>query len=67
MPEFSANNFCDGVEMKFASPSVGIQQAAAPETAAKRVLVLLSISDYKRVYTSLYFNITTSTRSLSLM
>jgi len=35
MPEFLSTNFCDGLEMKFASPSVGIQQAGAPETAAK--------------------------------
>jgi len=66
MPEFSAKNFCDGLEMKFASPSDGIQQAGAPETAAKSVrliLVLLSVSDYKRVDKSLYFIITTSTRS----
>jgi len=35
MPEFSANNFCHGLQMKFASPSAGIQQAGAPETAAK--------------------------------
>jgi len=26
MSEFSAKNFCDGLEMKFASPSDGIQQ-----------------------------------------
>ena len=61
MPELSAKNFCDGLEMKFASPSDGIQQAGAPETAAKSVrliLVLLSVSDYKRVDTSLYFTIT---------
>ena len=31
------------------------------------LVVLLSASDYNRVYTSLYFIITTSTRSLSLM
>jgi len=37
MPEFSANNFCVGLKMKFASPSAGIQQAGAPETAAKSV------------------------------
>jgi len=67
MPEFSANNFCDALEKKFASPSDGIQQAGAPETAAKSVTpCLLSVSDYKRVYTSLYFIITTSTRSLNL-
>jgi len=52
--------------MKFASPSGEIQQAGAPETAAKMVrliLVLLSVSDYKRIDKSLYFIITTSTRS----
>jgi len=66
MPELSAKTFCDGLEMKFASPSDGIQEAGAPETAAKSVrliLVLLSVSDYKRVDKSLYFIITTSTRS----
>ena len=67
MPKFSAKNFCDGLEMKFASPSAGMQQAGAPETAAKSVILLLSVGDYKRIYTSLYFIITTSTRSLSLM
>jgi len=67
MIEFSAKNFCDGFEMKFASPSAVIQQADAPETAAKSVILLLSVGDYKRIYTSLYFVITTSTRSLSLM
>jgi len=30
-------NFCDGIEMKFASPLGGIQQAGAPETPAKYV------------------------------
>jgi len=65
MPEFTEKNFCDGLEMKFASPSDGIQQAGAPETAAKSVrliLVLLSFSDYKLVDKSFYFIITTSTR-----
>jgi len=33
-PEFPENNFCDGLEMKRASPLGGIQQAGAPETAA---------------------------------
>ena len=37
MPKFSAKNFCDGLEMKSASPSAVIQQAGAPETAAKSV------------------------------
>jgi len=37
MPELSEKNFCDGVEMKCASPIGGIQQAGAPETAAKSV------------------------------
>jgi len=37
MPELSAKNFCDGLEMKFASPLGGIQQAGAPDTAAKSV------------------------------
>jgi len=51
MPVFSAKNFCDGLEMKFASPSDEIQQAGAPETAAKSlriILILLSVSDSKR-------------------
>jgi len=30
-------NFCDGLEMKFTSPLGVIQQAGAPETAAKSV------------------------------
>jgi len=30
-------NFCHGLEMKFASPSGGIQQAGTPETVAKNV------------------------------
>jgi len=29
--------FCDDLEMKFISPSGGIQQIGAPETAAKTV------------------------------
>jgi len=33
-PEFPEKNFCDGLEMKRASPLGGIQQAGAPETAA---------------------------------
>jgi len=37
MPELSAKNFCDGLEMKFASPLCGIQQAGASETAGKSV------------------------------
>jgi len=37
MPEFSAKNFCDGLEMKFASPLDRIQQVGAPATAAKSV------------------------------
>jgi len=66
MPEFSEKNFCDGLEMEFASPSDGTQHAGAPETAAKSVrliLILLSVGDYKRVDKSLYFIITTSTRN----
>jgi len=30
-------NSCDGLEMKFASPLGGIQQAGAPEIAAKSI------------------------------
>jgi len=37
MPEFSTKNFCDGLEMTFASPLGDIQQAGVPETAAKSV------------------------------
>jgi len=37
MPALSERNFCDGLEMKFTSPLDGIQQAGAPETAAKSV------------------------------
>jgi len=36
-PEISARNFCDGLELKFASPLGWIQQADASETAAKSV------------------------------
>jgi len=35
MLELSERNFCDDLEMKFTSPSGEIQQAGAPETAAK--------------------------------
>jgi len=34
-PETSETNFCDGLQMNFTSPLRGIQQAGAPETAAK--------------------------------
>jgi len=45
---------------------VNLQQADAPETVAKSVtLVLLSVSDYKRAYTSSYFIVTTSTWSIN--
>jgi len=37
MPEFSAKNFCDGLEMKFASQLDRIQQAGVPETTAKGI------------------------------
>jgi len=37
MPELSETNFCDDREMKFTSPLGGLQQAGAPETAAKSV------------------------------
>jgi len=37
MLESSERNFCDGVEMKFIPPLGGIQQADAPEIAAKGV------------------------------
>jgi len=36
-PELPEKNFCDGLEMKRASPSGGLQQAGAPETAALSV------------------------------
>ena len=50
---------CDGLEIQFTSPLGGIQEPGAPETSAKSVaLCSLSVSDYKRVYTSLYFIIT---------
>jgi len=35
--ELSERNFCDGLEMKLASPLGWIQQAGASETAAKIV------------------------------
>jgi len=37
MPELSDKNFRDGLEMKVTSPLGGIQQADAPEIAAKWV------------------------------
>jgi len=37
MPELSERNFCDGLEMMLTLPVGGIQQAGAPETAAKSV------------------------------
>ena len=36
-PELSERNFFDGLETKFTLPMGGIQQAGAPETAAKSV------------------------------
>ena len=52
-------NFCDVLEMKFTSPLGVIQQACAPKQLGKALLlVLLSVSDNNRVYTSLYFIIT---------
>jgi len=38
-PDISKRSFCDGLVMKFAfsSPQGGIQQAGAPETAAKSI------------------------------
>jgi len=42
-----------------AEPLGEIQHAGAPDTAAKSVIpCLLSVSDYKRAHTSLYFIIT---------
>jgi len=37
MPELSERNFRDGLEMMLTLPVGGIQQAGAPETAAKSV------------------------------
>jgi len=44
MSELSEGSFYDGLEMTFTSPLGGIQQAGAPETAAKSSLFLLSVS-----------------------
>ena len=64
-PEISERSFCDGLEMKFPSPSCGIQQTGAPETTAKssyslfllavsNSLFLLAVSNHKRFDTTLY-------------
>jgi len=56
MPEFQERNFCDGLEMKLTSPLDGIQQAGAPEIAAKSVTpFFLAVIAYKRLDTNLYF------------
>jgi len=55
MPELSERNFADGLKMKFTLPLVEILHAGAPETGVKALrLVLLSVSVYKRLDTSLY-------------
>jgi len=46
--------FCDGLEMEFISALGGIQQIGASETAAKPLLlVLVSVTDWKRLETRL--------------
>jgi len=42
MPELSDRKFFEGFEMKFTSPLVGLQQAGAPETAAKSINSLVT-------------------------
>jgi len=37
MVGLTEKNLCDGIEMKFTSPSGDIQQAGGPETPAKSV------------------------------
>jgi len=68
MPELSERNFCDGFEIKFTSLLSVIQQAGAPETAAKSVnsliyfrLVITSANTQVCISLSL-----TSTQSLNL-
>jgi len=50
-------HFCPpSLKKSFRRPCRWIQQVGAPETPEKALLlVLLSVSDYKRVYASLYF------------
>jgi len=55
-PELSKRNLCDGLEIKFTTPSGQIQRAGAPETVEKSVTPhFTSVSDYKRLDTSSYF------------
>jgi len=68
MPELSERNFKDGLEMTFASPLGGMQQAGAPETAAKSVSPCFY---FRLVITIAYIQVcfmlsTTSTRNLNL-
>jgi len=55
-PKLSERNFRDGLEMKYTSRLGWIQQPVASSTVAKAwLLVLISVSDYWRLSTSLYF------------
>jgi len=48
--------FCDGLEMKFTSPLGGIHQTVRQKQLRKALLlVLLSVSDCRRLDTRLYF------------
>jgi len=55
MPELSERNFCDGLEIKFTSPLGEIQQVGLKQQRKALLLVLLSVSDHKRLDTSSYF------------
>jgi len=49
-PELSKRNFCDGLEIKFASPLGQIQRAGASETVQKSVTSCFTlVNDYKRI------------------
>jgi len=58
-PDLSERNFCDGFAMKL-TLSLGYTASWCARKSYESVtpLLLLAISDYKRLYTSLYFIIT---------
>ena len=67
-PEFTARIFAMVLKWNLHHHQLGYSKLVRQKLLRKALLlVLLSTSDYKRVYTSLYFIITTSTRSLNLM
>jgi len=68
MPELSERHFCDGLGMKFTSLLDVIQQAGAPERAAKSIN---SLFYFRLVITSAYTQVCislslTSIRTLNL-